>query len=82
VADVYDALISDRPYRAGWSLSDVITFVNSKAGFDFDPEVVQAFRSLNLNEPAKTTFTLQRPFGPAATPSETIFQIGRGNLIP
>ncbi len=50
VADVYDALISDRPYRAGWSLPDVIQFINSKAGLDFDPEVVRAFRSLKLDE--------------------------------
>jgi HD-GYP domain-containing protein (c-di-GMP phosphodiesterase class II)/HAMP domain-containing protein len=52
VADVYDALISDRPYRPGWSPPDVIQFINSKANLDFDPEVVQAFRSLKLNEPA------------------------------
>ncbi len=49
VADVYDALISDRPYRAGWRPSDVIQFINSKAGLDFDPEVVRAFRSLRLD---------------------------------
>jgi HD-GYP domain-containing protein (c-di-GMP phosphodiesterase class II)/HAMP domain-containing protein len=50
VADVYDALISNRPYRSGWNLPDVIQFVNSKAGLDFDPEVVRAFRSLKLDE--------------------------------
>jgi HD-GYP domain-containing protein (c-di-GMP phosphodiesterase class II)/HAMP domain-containing protein len=51
VADVYDALISDRPYRQGWCLPDVIQFINSKAGIDFDPEVVRAFSSLKLDEP-------------------------------
>jgi HD-GYP domain-containing protein (c-di-GMP phosphodiesterase class II)/HAMP domain-containing protein len=49
VADVYDALISDRPYRSGWHLPDVIQFINSRAGIDFDPEVVRAFRSLRLD---------------------------------
>ena len=49
VADVYDALISDRPYRPGWRLPDVIQFVNTKAGLDFDPDVVRAFRSLKLD---------------------------------
>jgi putative nucleotidyltransferase with HDIG domain len=51
IADVYDALISDRPYRPGWNLPDVIQFINSKAGIDFDPEVVRAFRRLKLDEP-------------------------------
>jgi HD-GYP domain-containing protein (c-di-GMP phosphodiesterase class II)/HAMP domain-containing protein len=56
VADVYDALISDRPYRAGWSLPDVIQFINSKAGLDFDPEVVRAFRSLKLDNKGADNF--------------------------
>jgi HD-GYP domain-containing protein (c-di-GMP phosphodiesterase class II)/HAMP domain-containing protein len=55
VADVYDALISDRPYRASWRLPDVIAFINAKAGLDFDPEVVRAFRSLKLDEPGANT---------------------------
>jgi putative nucleotidyltransferase with HDIG domain len=50
VADVYDALISDRPYRPGWRLNEVIQYINSKAGLDFDPEVVLAFRSLKADE--------------------------------
>ena len=56
VADVYDALISDRPYRRGWRLPDVIQFINTKAGLDFDPEVVQAFRSLRPDERGADTF--------------------------
>jgi HD-GYP domain-containing protein (c-di-GMP phosphodiesterase class II) len=56
VADVYDTLISDRPYRPGWSLPDVIQFINSKAGIDFDPGVVRAFSSLKLEESATHIF--------------------------
>jgi putative nucleotidyltransferase with HDIG domain len=55
VADVYDAVISDRPYRAGWSLHDVTALIDSKANLAFDPKVVRAFRSLNLEGPGADT---------------------------
>ena len=42
VADVYDALSSDRPYRAGWDKDAVIGYLREKAGLQFDPEVVRA----------------------------------------
>lgn len=50
VADVFDALISDRPYRSGWNFREVIAFINSRAGQDFDPGVVQAFLGLKLDK--------------------------------
>ena len=43
VADVYDALFSDRPYRKGWSEEKVIKFLNEESGSAFDPAVVHAF---------------------------------------
>lgn len=43
VADVYDALISDRPYREGWELDRVISHIEHEAGHQFDPRVVEAF---------------------------------------
>lgn len=43
VVDVYDALTSDRPYRAAWSHSDAIAHICSESGKHFDPEVVEAF---------------------------------------
>jgi putative nucleotidyltransferase with HDIG domain len=43
VADVYDAMISDRPYRTGMELKQVIELVKKEAGQQFDPKVVQAF---------------------------------------
>ncbi len=44
VADVFDALISDRPYRKPWSLDRVVSFIEDGAGSMFDPRVVDAFR--------------------------------------
>lgn len=43
VADVYDALISDRPYRRGWPHDEVMAHLQKGSGQQFDPEVVQAF---------------------------------------
>jgi putative nucleotidyltransferase with HDIG domain len=43
VADVFDALISDRPYRTGLSMVDVIALIRSESGAHFDPRVVAAF---------------------------------------
>ena len=42
VADVYDALFSDRPYRAGWSHERVVNYLKEKSGSAFDPVVIQA----------------------------------------
>ena len=46
VADVYDAMASDRPYRKAMPPSRVISIIASEAGRQFDPEVVTAFMDL------------------------------------
>ena len=46
VADVYDALIHDRPYRKAWAQADAIELVLEGSGAHFDPAVVEAFRLL------------------------------------
>jgi HD-GYP domain-containing protein (c-di-GMP phosphodiesterase class II) len=46
VADVYDALRSERPYRAAWSEAAARAHIFEQAGKHFDPEVVEAFRQL------------------------------------
>ena len=43
VVDVWDALRSDRPYRAGWPEERVIAYIETLSGTHFDPEVVEAF---------------------------------------
>ncbi|MCL6482087.1 MAG: HD-GYP domain-containing protein [Firmicutes bacterium] len=45
VADVYDALTSDRPYRRGMSPFETRDDIVKRAGKDFDPRVVRAFES-------------------------------------
>lgn len=43
VADVFDALTSDRPYRKGLGFEAATAAIRNGAGRQFDPEVVSAF---------------------------------------
>ncbi|MGH9352280.1 MAG: HD-GYP domain-containing protein, partial [Terriglobia bacterium] len=43
VADVYDSLTSDRPYRKAMSPFDAKEIIVKGTGRDFDPAVVKAF---------------------------------------
>lgn len=43
VADVYDALVSSRPFRAAMLPSDAVEYIMSGYGTSFDPMVVDAF---------------------------------------
>ena len=47
VADVFDALITRRPYKNIWPLKKAIDEIKREAGAHFDPEVVKAFLSLH-----------------------------------
>jgi ribonuclease P protein subunit RPR2 len=47
VADVLDALTTDRPYRPGTSLHFARSMINSESGKHFDPRVVDAFKSID-----------------------------------
>jgi putative two-component system response regulator len=43
VADVFDALTHERPYRAAWPLDRVMGEIRAQTGHHFDPAVVAAF---------------------------------------
>ena len=43
VIDVYDALTSDRPYRAPWSKERTLDHIIKGSGTHFDPDVIEAF---------------------------------------
>jgi putative nucleotidyltransferase with HDIG domain len=45
VADVYDSLVSDRPYRKGLSPFEARDMIVTREGSDFDPRVIRAFES-------------------------------------
>ena len=46
VADVFDALTSERPYRNEWTAEKACNYIRSMRGTHFDPEVVDAFVEL------------------------------------
>ena len=43
IADVFDALTSDRPYRRAWTRERALEYVRAQAGRHFDPQVVELF---------------------------------------
>ena len=43
VVDVYDALLSERPYRSSWSHADAVKYIRAQANFYFDPQAVEVF---------------------------------------
>lgn len=45
VADVFDALTSERPYKKAWSLEDARQHLLNNSGTHFDPDCVNAFLS-------------------------------------
>ena len=51
VADVYDALTSDRPYRPAWSQEKALCYILEHAGSHFDPAAAHAFIRMLQGEP-------------------------------
>lgn len=43
IADVFDALTSERPYKKAWSIEEAVEFLKSQSGKHFDPQLVQLF---------------------------------------
>jgi putative two-component system response regulator len=46
VADVFDALTNERPYKKAWPISEAVAEIERQSGQQFDPSVVQAFATL------------------------------------
>ena len=43
VADVFDALTSERPYKAAWEIDKALAFLHEGSGQHFDPRCIDAF---------------------------------------
>ncbi|ABZ75296.1 response regulator receiver modulated metal dependent phosphohydrolase [Shewanella halifaxensis HAW-EB4] len=46
IADVFDALTSIRPYKKAWTVEATMTLIESEAGKQFDPKLVQHFKQI------------------------------------
>jgi putative two-component system response regulator len=62
VADVFDALTHDRPYKSAWPVERAIAEIQRAAGSQFDPRVVAAFLTMHKDavEAAETDSPHQR----------------------
>ena len=75
VADTWDAMTSDRPYRKGFPDEKALGILREVAGTQLDPDVVQAFftawragvifEAAELGGPALRSRYLRRPTGAA-----------------
>lgn len=64
VADAFDAMTSDRVYRAGLTCEAAAAELTLGAGTHFDPKVVEAFHSISLQEWKETRKRLHVPDQP------------------
>src|SRR6185312_6613472 len=76
VCDVYDALRTHRPYREAWPQSKTLSYIEDRAGTEFDPELAGAFvRMMRQWEPQVAVMTDERtpvpgaPEGTGASPA-------------
>ena len=51
VADVFDALLSVRPYKRAWTREDAVAYIAEQSGRQFDPACVTAFLAVAKREP-------------------------------
>lgn len=51
VADVFDSLTSDRPYRPAWPREKALEYIREQSGKHFDPQVVEVFLKLVGDSP-------------------------------
>ncbi|MEI8155995.1 MAG: two-component system response regulator [Burkholderiales bacterium] len=45
IADVFDALTSERPYKRAWSAGEALEYMQQQSGISFDPKLLEVFVS-------------------------------------
>jgi len=73
VCDVYDALRTNRPYRAAWVAEKVLRYIEERAGTEFDPDTARSFtKMMHEWEPRLATVeTLDAPVAAAPGVAES-----------
>ena len=46
IADAFDSMVSDRAYRQGLSHDEALKLIEERAGTQFDPELINVFKSI------------------------------------
>jgi len=47
IIDVYDALVSERPYKKAFTHEEAVSIISKDSGAHFDPEIVKVFMDIN-----------------------------------
>ena len=70
VCDVYDALRTNRPYRAAWPPGKVLAYLEERAGTEFEPDVARRFvKMMGEWEPKEAALEDQPVVVPDAAPA-------------
>jgi HD-GYP domain-containing protein (c-di-GMP phosphodiesterase class II) len=64
LADVFDALTSDRPYRRRFTLGEALAEIKAQAGSQFDPELAHRFVQLMSSCPPRCSVYVHLPRHP------------------
>jgi HD-GYP domain-containing protein (c-di-GMP phosphodiesterase class II) len=59
VADVFDALISDRPYKQAWTVDDTLAEIARQRGRQFDPHIADLL--LNIGPQLRREHSVRQP---------------------
>jgi HD-GYP domain-containing protein (c-di-GMP phosphodiesterase class II) len=59
VCDVYDALVSDRPYKRAWTYAEARDELRAQSGRHFDPRLVELFLSLATDAPDRAPVIME-----------------------
>ncbi len=46
ICDVFDALLTERPYKKAWPIEKVLDFFNEQSGEHFDPSLIETFNKI------------------------------------
>ncbi|GAD63470.1 HD-GYP domain-containing protein [Aquipseudomonas alcaligenes] len=71
LADVFDALTTERPYKKAWTIEAAVSHIEAQVGSHFDPGLIEPFRQalpemLRIREQFADTFGAMEDFGPPA----------------
>ena len=61
ICDVFDALVSPRPYKDPWPAEAAVAEIRSQSGHQFDPELVEIFAGLDLQSAAPRQWPVSDP---------------------
>lgn len=73
VADVFDALTTERPYKQAWTVDDAIRHIDAAVGQHFDPHLVTLFHQVLPDVLSIREMYAEKPLSMLGEPGEGIF---------